>query len=279
MTELDRGSALATGDAPRPGEVWLVGAGPGDPSLLTLRAAEALRRADLVLHDALPGRGVLRLANPLATLVPVGKRKGAAPLSQAKINARLVAGARAGQRVVRLKGGDPFLFARGGEEAAALTAAGIPWRVVPGVSAGLAAPAAAGIPLTQRGIASAVTFVTGHDEAGNLPDSVDWAALGRGGGTVVAFMALSRLDEIALRLLAAGRAPETPVAIVAQASLPGQCTLRTTLGRCSLAARAAGLPTPALVVVGEVAGLAATLLPGLEDVAGSEAALPAGKRA
>ncbi|MHB0732146.1 uroporphyrinogen-III C-methyltransferase, partial [Roseomonas mucosa] len=134
MTELDRGSALAAGDAPRPGEVWLVGAGPGDPSLLTLRAAEALRRADLVLYDALPGRGVLRLANPRATLVPVGKRKGAAPLSQAKINARLVAGARAGQRVVRLKGGDPFLFARGGEEAAALTAAGIPWRVVPGVS-------------------------------------------------------------------------------------------------------------------------------------------------
>ncbi|MHB0686575.1 uroporphyrinogen-III C-methyltransferase, partial [Roseomonas mucosa] len=130
MTELDRGSALAAGEAPRPGEVWLVGAGPGDPSLLTLRAAEALRRADLVLYDALPGRGVLRLANPRATLVPVGKRKGAAPLSQAKINARLVAGARAGQRVVRLKGGDPFLFARGGEEAAALTAAGIPWRVV-----------------------------------------------------------------------------------------------------------------------------------------------------
>jgi uroporphyrin-III C-methyltransferase len=279
MTELDRGSALAAGDAPRPGEVWLVGAGPGDPSLLTLRAAEALRRADLVLYDALPGRGVLRLANPRATLVPVGKRKGAAPLSQAKINARLVAGARAGQRVVRLKGGDPFLFARGGEEAAALAAAGIPWRVVPGVSAGLAAPAAAGIPLTQRGIASAVTFVTGHDEAGNLPDSVDWDALGRGGGTVVAFMALSRLDEIALRLLAGGRAPETPVAIVAQASLPGQCTLRTTLGRCSLAARAAGLPMPALVVVGEVAGLAATLLPSLEDAAGPETALPAGKRA
>ncbi|ATR21217.1 Uroporphyrin-III C-methyltransferase [Roseomonas mucosa] len=279
MTELDRGSALAAGEAPRPGEVWLVGAGPGDPSLLTLRAAEALRRADLVLYDALPGRGVLRLANPRATLVPVGKRKGAAPLSQAKINARLVAGARAGQRVVRLKGGDPFLFARGGEEAAALTAAGIPWRVVPGVSAGLAAPAAAGIPLTQRGVSSAVTFVTGHDEAGNLPESVDWASLGRGGGTVVAFMALSRLDEIALRLLAAGRPPETPVAIVAQASLPGQCTLRSTLGRCSLAARAAGLPTPALVVVGEVAGLAATLLPGLEDLARPETVLPAGKRA
>ena len=279
MTELDRGSALAAGDAPRPGEVWLVGAGPGDPSLLTLRAAEALRRADLVLYDALPGRGVLRLANPRATLVPVGKRKGAAPLSQAKINARLVAGARAGQRVVRLKGGDPFLFGRGGEEAAALAAAGIPWRVVPGVSAGLAAPAAAGLPLTQRGVSSAVTFVTGHDEAGNLPESVDWASLGRGGGTVVAFMALSRLDEIALRLLAAGRPPETPVAIVAQASLPGQCTLRSTLGRCSLAARAAGLPTPALVVVGEVAGLAATLLPGLEDLARPETVLPAGKRA
>jgi uroporphyrin-III C-methyltransferase len=174
---------------PRPGEAWLVGAGPGDPGLLTLRAAEALRRADVVLHDTLPGRGVLRLVRPGATLVPVGKRKGAAPMPQAKITARLIAAARAGQRVVRLKGGDPFLFGRGGEEAAALTAAGIPWRVVPGVTAGTAAPAAAAIPLTHRGVASAVTFVTGHDETGGLPESVDWAALARAGGTIAALLA------------------------------------------------------------------------------------------
>jgi uroporphyrin-III C-methyltransferase len=255
MADVDYASALATGDAPAPGEVWLVGAGPGDPGLLTQRAASALARADLVLHDALPGRAMLRLVRAGATVLAVGKRKGHAPLSQAKINARLIAGARAGHRVVRLKGGDPFLFGRGGEEAVALTAAGIPWRVVPGVTAGTAAPAAAGIPLTHRGTASAVTFVTGHDEAGELPGSVDWAALGRAGGTIAAFMALSRLDEIALRLLAAGRAPETPVAVVAQASLPGQAVLRTTLGTCTLEARRAALPTPALVVIGEVVGL------------------------
>ncbi len=248
-------TALA-GDRPiRPGEVWLVGAGPGDPGLLTLRAAEALRQADLVLHDALPGRAMLRLARPGAEIVPVGKRKGAAPVPQARINARLVAGALAGLRVVRLKGGDPFLFGRGGEEAAALDAAGIPWKVVPGVTAGTAAPAAAGVPLTHRGLASAVTFVTGHDETGGLA-GMDWEALGRLGGTVAAFMALTRLDEIALRLLAAGRTPATPVVVVAQASLPGQAVLRSTLGACTLDVRRAGLPTPALVVIGEVAGLA-----------------------
>lgn len=261
VSDVHHGSALPQSDAPRPGEVWLVGAGPGDPGLLTLRAAEALRRADLVLHDALPGRAVLRLVRPGATILAVGKRKGHAPMPQAKINARLIEGARAGQRVVRLKGGDPFIFGRGGEEAMALAAAGIPWRVVPGVSAGMAAPAAAGIPLTHRGLASAVTFVTGHDEAGGLPESIDWAALAHAGGTIAAFMALSRLDEIALRLLAAGRPAATPVAVVAEASLPGQAVLRTTLGACTLAARRAGLATPALVVIGAVAALSDALLP------------------
>jgi len=266
----------SSGEALRPGEVWLVGAGPGDPGLLTLRAAEALKRADLVLHDALPGRAVLRLVRPGATILAVGKRKGHAPMSQAKINARLIEGARAGQRVVRLKGGDPFIFGRGGEEALALAEAGIPWRVVPGVSAGMAAPAAAGIPLTHRGLASAVTFVTGHDEQGGLPESIDWAALARAGGTIAAFMALSRLDAIALRLLAAGRPAATPVAVVAEASLPGQAVLRTTLGACTLAARRAGLATPALVVIGEVAGLSEALLsarlPLAAQVAGRRAA-------
>lgn len=261
MTNVDYASALAVGDGPAPGEVWLVGAGPGDPGLLTRAAAAALARADLVLHDALPGRAVLRLVRAGATIVAVGKRKGNAPLPQPKINARLIAGARAGQRVVRLKGGDPFLFGRGGEEAEALAAAGIPWRVIPGVTAGTAAPAAAGIPLTHRGIASAVTFVTGHDEAGNLPGSIDWDSLAKAGGTICVFMALSRLDEIALRLIAAGRPPTTPVAIVAQASLPGQAVLRTRLGTCTLDARRAALPTPALIVIGEVVGLAAALLP------------------
>lgn len=252
---MNKRSTLGSAHGPLPGEVWLVGAGPGDPGLLTLRAAEALKRADLVLHDALPGRAVLRLVRPGAEILPVGKRKGAAPVTQAKINARLIAGARAGLRVVRLKGGDPFVFGRGGEEAQALDAAGIPWKVVPGVTAGTAAPAAAGIPLTHRGVASAVTFVTGHDEAGDLPGAVDWQALARLGGTIAAFMALSRLDEIALRLLAGGRAPATPVAVIAQATTPGQQVLHTTLGTCTLDARRANLPTPALVVIGEVAAL------------------------
>jgi uroporphyrin-III C-methyltransferase len=253
---VEYGTALASGYGPRPGEVWLVGAGPGDPGLLTLRAADGLRHADLVLHDQLPGRAVLRLVRRGAEVVDVGKRKGVASMPQARINARLLAGARAGLRVVRLKGGDPFLFGRGGEEAAALEAAGIPWRIVPGVTAGTAAPAAAGIPLTHRGTASAVTFVTGHDEHGGLPGTFDWEALARAGGTIAAFMALSRMDEIALRLLAAGRPPATPVAVISQASLPGQAVLRTTLGACTLALRRAALPGPALVVIGAVAGLA-----------------------
>ncbi len=238
-----------------PGSVWLVGAGPGDPGLLTLRSAAGLRQADIVLHDGLPGREVLAMARPDAALVDVGKRKGHAPWPQQAITARLIAAARAGLRVLRLKGGDPFLFGRGGEEALALAAAGIPWRVVPGVTAGTAAPAAAGIPLTHRGVASAVSFVTGHAETGELPGNVDWDALGRLGGTVVAFMALSRLDAIALRLLAAGRAPSTPVAIIARATLPGERVLRSTLGACTLAASRAALPSPALVVIGDVAGL------------------------
>jgi len=237
-----------------PGEVWLVGAGPGDPELLTLRAVKALGQADLILHDALPGRAALSHARPSAEIVAVGKRKGAAPIPQAKINARLVAGARAGLRVLRLKGGDPFIFGRGGEEAQACDAAGITWRIIPGVSAGVAAPAAAGIPLTHRGMASSVTFVTGHDENGALPD-LNWAALAQTGGTIAAFMALSRLDELALHLLAGGLSASTPIAIVAQASLSGQRVLRSSLGTCTLEARRAALPTPALIVIGAVAAL------------------------
>ncbi len=241
-------------EGPSPGHVWLVGAGPGDPGLLTLRAAAALRAADTVLHDALPGRGALALTRPGARLLDVGKRKGRAPWRQQEIADRLIAEARAGRRVVRLKGGDPFVFGRGGEEAAALQAAGIPFAVVPGVTAGTAAPALAGIPVTHRGVAAAVTFVTGHTGDG-LAATVDWEALGRGGGTIVAFMALTRLDEVALRLLAAGRTPDSPVAVVSRATLPGQRVLRTTLGACTLTARRARMPMPALVVFGAVADL------------------------
>ena len=258
-------------EGPAPGSVWLVGAGPGDPGLLTLRAAAALRAADVVLHDALPGPAVLSLVRHDATRIGVGKRKGTRGWSQDAINARLVAEARAGRRVVRLKGGDPFVFGRGGEEALALQAAGIPFRVVPGVSAGLAAPAAAGIPLTHRGLSAAVTFLTGHAGAG-VAETIDWAALARAGGTVVGFMALTRLDDIALRLLAGGRAAETPVVVVARATLPGLRVLRSTLGACTLAARRAALPMPALVVIGAVAGLD---LRSLANAATPSLALPA----
>ncbi|MDE2515890.1 MAG: uroporphyrinogen-III C-methyltransferase [Rhodospirillales bacterium] len=243
----------APGSGPAPGHVWLVGAGPGDPGLLTLRAAEALRSAEIVLHDALPGTAVLGLADPRAVLIDVGKRKGHAPWPQAAINARLIAAARSGLRVVRLKGGDPFIFGRGGEEALALVEAGIPWRVVPGVSAGLAAPALAGIPLTHRGLSGAVTFLTGHDAAGDLPSATALA----GTATLVAFMALSRLDALVLAALLAGRDPATPLAVIARAGLPGARILRTTLGEATLAARRARLPGPALMVIGAVAGIAA----------------------
>ena len=247
---------------PAPGEVILVGAGPGDPGLLTLHAANALAAADIVFHDALPGHRVLAMVRAGAALVNVGKRKGHAPITQSAINERLIQAARDGSRVVRLKGGDPYVFGRGGEEAMALAAAGIPFRVIPGVSAGHAAPAAAGIPLTHRGLAQSVTFITGHDAAGDLPDSLDFDALARLGGTIAAFMALSRIDRIALNLLAAGMSPATPVAVIAQATLPGQAELFTTLGTCTLDVRRAGLPSPALIVIGAVAGPATAALRG-----------------
>lgn len=238
---------------PPPGAVWLVGAGPGDPGLLTLRALGALRGADIVFYDALPGTAVLRCVRHGAELVNVGKRKGCAPTPQSAIGEALVVAARAGLRVVRLKGGDPSLFGRSGEETRVLSDAGVPWSVVPGVTSASAAAAAAGIPLTLRGGASNVTFVTGHGSSGELPGDTNWDAVGRAGGTVVAYMAMSKLDEVAVRLLTAGRDPGTPVAVVSRATLPGQAVLRTTLGACTLAVRRAGVPTPALVIIGEVA--------------------------
>jgi uroporphyrin-III C-methyltransferase len=241
-----------------PGHVALVGAGPGDPALLTLAAASLLGQADIVLHDTLAGRAALAHMRRGAQAIAVGKSKARAPMSQARISALLVDYARAGRRVVRLKGGDPFVFGRGAEEALALAAAGIPFRIVPGVSAGQAAPAAAGIPVTHRGVASAVTFVTGHDETGALPD-LDWGAIARGGQTIVAFMALSTIDAMAVRLIEAGRAPDEPVCVVARATLSDQSVLHTTLGAVTLAVRRTGLPSPATIVIGPVVALAAAL--------------------
>ena len=239
--------------AVRAGVVWLVGAGPGDPELLTLKAARLLRTADVVVHDRLIGAEILGLASPQARLVDVGKRKSRHTLPQDDINRLLVALALEGLNVVRLKGGDPFMFGRGGEELAACRAAGIEAHVVPGVTAALAASAGVGAPLTHRGLAQAVTFVTGHAADGQDPD-LDWAALARGNQTLVIYMGVSSAARIAARLIAAGRAASTPVAIVENASLPQERRRRSTLAELDISTR--DLDGPALLIVGEVAALA-----------------------
>jgi uroporphyrin-III C-methyltransferase len=246
---------LIAEDGPLPGEVWLVGAGPGDPGLLTLRAASAIGSADVIFHDALPGKAVLQMARPDAKLVAVGKRKSQESTRQEDICTLMIEAARKGLRVVRLKGGDPFVFGRGGEEVAALAMAEISFVVVPGISSGLAAPAAAHIPVTHRGIASAVTFVTAHDEHGTMPSLVDWHAMAKSGATLVLFMAQTRLSEVVVELLAAEMPPETPVAIISQATLPGERVIFSNLGACTLTLQREALPRPSIIVIGRVAAL------------------------
>ena len=235
----------------QPGSVWLVGAGPGDPGLLTLYALHALRQADAVVHDALIDPRVLELARPGAARVFAGKRGGRPSPTQPDISAQLVALARAGKRVLRLKGGDPFVFGRGGEEALALVAAGVPFRVVPGLTAGVAAPAYAGIPLTHRGINSAVTLLTGHDAGAEL----NWPAIAAGSPVIVGYMALANMERIAAALIRHGRDPAEPTALIANATMPEQRIIETTLGRAG--DDAATLATPALMVIGEVVRLRA----------------------
>ncbi len=236
-----------------PGTVWLVGAGPGDPGLLTLLALRGIEQADVVLYDALIGPDILGMARPDAVLEHAGKRAGRCVAGrQDSICARLIALARAGRRVLRLKGGDPFVFGRGGEEALALAEAGVPFRIVPGVTAGIGGLACAGIPVTLRGVNEAVAFVTGHDSGGGMPESVDWAALARGAPVIVLYMALGTLGEIAARLIAAGRAPDTPVAIVADASLHTQSAVVTDLAACGDAAARLKGKAPAIIAIGEV---------------------------
>jgi uroporphyrin-III C-methyltransferase len=237
----------------RPGTVWLVGAGPGDPGLLTLLAARALAEADIVLHDALVNPEILERAGPKARIVPVGRRKGLSIADHTQTVALMVRHARAGARVVRLKGGDPFVFGRGAEEAAALAEADIPFRIVPGISAGIGGLAYGGIAVTQRGVNEAVTFVTGHGATGALPEGADWARLAQPGQSLVVYMGLGVLDEIAGALLAHGRDHRTPVAIVAAATTADQRVLVTTLGECVLAARRARIAAPAIIAVGEIA--------------------------
>jgi uroporphyrin-III C-methyltransferase len=239
------------------GSVWLVGAGPGDPGLLSVLALHALAHADLVVYDALVDARILRLARPGAALADAGKRGGRPSPSQPDISARLIRLARAGNRVLRLKGGDPCVFGRGGEEALALAAAGVPFRIVPGITAGIGGLAYAGIPVTHREINSAVTFLTGHDSDGEVPGALDWDAIARGAPVLVLYMASRNLPNIVARLLAGGRRPDEPVAIVSRATTPAQSVLVSTLDE--IAAVASGIPTPSIIVIGEVVRLRAAL--------------------
>ena len=258
--------AINRSGAPTPsaGSVAIVGAGPGDPDLLTLRALHALQGADVVLYDELAGRDVLGYARRDATLVYVGKQKAQHSKSQDEINALMVDHARAGRNVVRLKGGDPFIFGRGGEELEHLRRHGIEATVVPGITAALACGAAAGIPLTHREHASAVTFVTGHLKNGD--PAADWEALAKSGQTIVVYMGVSAAATVRDRLLAAGLARTTPVAIVENGSRPDQKVSVGTVG--GLAALAAGHANggPALMIIGDVAALAdAAVQPALAE--------------
>ena len=231
--------------------VWLVGAGPGDPGLLTRRGAEVLATAEVVVHDRLANPVLLELAPPDALRISVGKAPGNVEMDQEQINAVLVEHGAAGKRVVRLKGGDPFVFGRGGEEAEVLMAAGVPFEVVPGITSAIAAAAYGGIPVTHRGLSTHVTIVTGHEDPAKGRTDVEWEALARVGGTLVILMGASGLAHIAARLIAGGRAPGTPAAAVRNGTRPDQQTVRATLATIA----DAGVRAPSAIVVGEVAAL------------------------
>jgi uroporphyrin-III C-methyltransferase len=241
------------------GSVWLVGAGPGDPGLHSALALHALDHANSVVYDALVDPRILELARQGAALEYAGKRGGRPSPSQPDISARLIRLARDGRRVLRLKGGDPCVFGRGGEEALALAAARIPFRIVPGITAGIGGLAYAGIPVTHRDIASAVTFVTGHERGGAVPEGVDWNAIARGSPVIVLYMALNHLGHIAARLIAAGRPPNEPVAIISKATTADQRVLVATLEDAASRAAAARIEAPTIIVIGEVVRLRATL--------------------
>jgi uroporphyrin-III C-methyltransferase len=252
---------LGGGKAPErkpAGDVWLVGAGPGDPDLLTLKALKVLQKADVVVHDGLVSDDILALSPRAARRISVAKRKSRHSYSQDEINRMLVAFALEGLTVVRLKGGDPFIFGRGGEELEACRAAGVACQIVPGVTSALAAGASAGAPLTHRGSAQAVTFVTGHAAEGREPD-LDWTSLAKANQTVVIYMGLSQAAPIAARLMAAGRAAATPALIVENASRADERRIVTTL--LGLADAASALSGPALLIVGEAMALAQASAP------------------
>ncbi|PYC48692.1 uroporphyrinogen-III C-methyltransferase [Litorivita pollutaquae] len=243
--------SLPTYDWPKleAGWVWLCGAGPGDPGLLTLHALNALRQADVVIYDALVQEAILDWA-PQAEHIYAGKRGGKPSAKQKDISLRLVDLARAGKRVLRLKGGDPFVFGRGGEEAQTLVQHGIPVRIIPGISAGIGGLAYAGIPVTHRDVNQSVTFVTGHDQTGEVTSSLNWEAISRGSQVLVIYMGMKHAEHIAGSLMAAGRAADEPVAVVCEATTANQAVLETTLGNLVADIAASGLAPPAIICVG-----------------------------
>ena len=235
--------------------IYLVGSGPGDPGLFTIKGVRCMEEADAVVYDRLAPEALLKHAKPEAESIYVGKRPGNPTMSQGEINDLLVELGRAGKTVVRLKGGDPYIFGRGGEEALALVEAGLPFEVVPGVTSGVAAPAYAGIPVTHRNVSTSVVFVTGHEDPTKGRSDVDWARIAKGADTLVLYMGVGRLKEISTELVAAGRSPETPVACVRWGTISEQRTVTGTLEDIAERVAEADLKPPAITVVGDVVAL------------------------
>src|SRR5437763_11511232 len=256
MTDPSAAAALRP-DAPvlAPGHVWLAGAGPGDPGLLTLDALAGLTQADVIVHDALVGERVLALAGPQAELEYAGKRGGRPSAQQADISRRLIELARENKRVLRLKGGDPCMFGRGGEEAIALAEAGVPFRIIPGITAGIAALSAASIPATMRGVNHAIIFATGHADA-----DFDWATLAKTGQPIVIYMAMRNIEHIVADLVRGGLASDTPAAVIVSATTSEQRVLVSELARLPDLVRELGYALPGLVVIGGIVAVREQLL-------------------
>ncbi len=252
-------ASSATAARPRTGRIVLVGAGPGDPGLLTVAGLQAIVEADVIVYDRLANPGLLEHARADAKLIYAGKEPSGGPMSQEQINSILCTHAAAGQVVVRLKGGDPFVFGRGGEEPLAAVAAGIPFSVIPGITAAIAAPAYAGVPVTHRGLASAFTVITGHEDPLKGRDPVDWEAVARIGGTIVLLMGIATLPAICKRLIAAGIPPETPAVVVGSGTTDTQTVITGTIADIADRAHSARVHAPATTVIGQVAGLAGSL--------------------
>lgn len=243
------------------GKVYLVGAGPGDPGLMTVKGKTLIECADVVVFDALVSEPILSWINPNAEQIHAGKRRGRHSMSQADITRLLLQKAHEHAVVVRLKGGDPFVFGRGGEEMADLMAAGVPVEVVPGITAGIAAPAYAGIPVTHRGYSSSVTFVTGHESAGKYRPKVNWQAIAQSSETIVVYMGVHNLPNITTALMAAGLSADTPVALVRWGTRPEQTELSGSLGKIVEQVKETGFEAPAIAIIGKVVDLADRLSP------------------